>query len=282
MDIISQKQKLETQITIFSWIGGISALFALLPLLWAGYQVLGNHSFFKENELGDFIGGTSGTFASFAGLAFVYVGFLGQRLQILQQQEELELNRKELQETREEIKGQKEQLELQNKQFQIQTFESAFFEHMKINKTKFNNSMQEKSDIGKTLFESIHSFQNSVRSQLKAFDLENLEHVEKIKYIKISSERYLFPHDQSIKSIIDLIISILNLIKKNKTIIDTEYYTDLTYYSLSRVERTVLFYAVFNDDYWIESIHASEYKSFLKRFQVSDFIYYDDYKLLID
>ncbi|WPR76270.1 hypothetical protein [Algoriphagus sp. NG3] len=136
MDLTSRKSKLNKQITIFKWIGGISALVALIPLIWAGMQVFQSHSFFKENELGDFIGGTSGTFASFAALAFVYVGFLGQQLQILMQQEELEMNRQELKDTREEIKGQREQLELQNKQFQIQSFETTFFQLL----THFRNS----------------------------------------------------------------------------------------------------------------------------------------------
>ena len=114
MDIEGQKKKLNTQIKLFSWIGVISALFALIPLIWAIFQVIGKNRFYVENELGDFIGGTSGTFASFAGLAFVYVAFLGQRLQILMQQEELELNRKELRNTRKEIKGQRLQLQIQN------------------------------------------------------------------------------------------------------------------------------------------------------------------------
>ncbi|GAA0878977.1 hypothetical protein GCM10009119_19450 [Algoriphagus jejuensis] len=127
MDISQQKSTLNKQIEIFSWIGGISAVFALLPLIWAGYQVLGNHAFFKENELGDFIGGTSGTFASFAGLAFVYVAFLGQRLQILMQQEELESNRQEMEYTRMEIQGQREQLELQNNYIKNEQVVSILF-----------------------------------------------------------------------------------------------------------------------------------------------------------
>lgn len=115
MDIEKQKRALNSQIKLFRRLGVLFGVFAIVPLLWAAIQVFQAHSFFKENELGDFIGGTSGTFASFAGLAFVYIGFLGQQLQILMQQEELEMNRQELRNTRQEIKGQKEQLELQNK-----------------------------------------------------------------------------------------------------------------------------------------------------------------------
>ncbi|MBB6326965.1 ABC-type multidrug transport system fused ATPase/permease subunit [Algoriphagus iocasae] len=127
MNLEPRKRKLQTRITLFTWIGGISAVAALIPLIWAGFQVFQSHSFFRENELGDFIGGTSGTFASFAALAFVYVGFLGQQLQILMQQEELEMNRQELKDTRVEIKGQKEQLELQNKFNSETQIKNTFF-----------------------------------------------------------------------------------------------------------------------------------------------------------
>lgn len=132
MDIKGQKKKLTKQISIFTWIGGVSAVMALIPVAWAGYEVLGNHSFFKENELGDFIGGTSGTFASFAGLAFVYVAFLGQRLQILMQQEEIELNREEMKNTTKELEGQKIQLEIQNKNSSRQLLESSFYNALNI------------------------------------------------------------------------------------------------------------------------------------------------------
>ena len=115
MDLDKRKTELNSQIKLFRRLGVFFGILAIVPLVWAVIQVFQAHSFFKENELGDFIGGTSGTFASFAGLAFVYIGFLGQQLQILMQQEELEMNRQELKDTREEIKGQKVQLELQNK-----------------------------------------------------------------------------------------------------------------------------------------------------------------------
>ncbi len=65
-----------------------------------------------------------------AGLFFIYVGFLGQRLQINYQRIDLIQNRDELELTREELKGQKEQMEEQNKMFNQQQFENFFFNQL--------------------------------------------------------------------------------------------------------------------------------------------------------
>lgn len=62
----------------------------------------------KLNELGDFISGTVASLWSLAGLFFIYVAFLGQKQQLLNQQLEIMYNQAELQYTRLELKGQKE------------------------------------------------------------------------------------------------------------------------------------------------------------------------------
>lgn len=106
---------LESRIVLYLRFAWAFVIMAIVPLFYAGYVVFYENGFWKEEDLGSFIGGVSGTFAALAGVFFVYIAFLGQRISILQQQIEIQDNRKELQETREEIKGQKEQLELQNK-----------------------------------------------------------------------------------------------------------------------------------------------------------------------
>jgi hypothetical protein len=118
---------LESKITTFSFAGWVCVTGALIPLGYAGYVVFFKNQFWQEAELGSFIGGVAGTFAALAGVFFVFVAFLGQRVQILLQQQELELNRKELQETRIEIRGQKEQLELQNEQIKLTAFQNVLF-----------------------------------------------------------------------------------------------------------------------------------------------------------
>jgi hypothetical protein len=105
---------LEEKITFYSRFGWVFVICATIPLVFAFKIVVWHNEYWQESDLGSFIGGVSGTFAALAGVFFIYVAFIGQRLQILFQKEELEMNRKELKETREEIKGQKKQLKLQN------------------------------------------------------------------------------------------------------------------------------------------------------------------------
>ncbi|HEU0055193.1 MAG TPA: putative phage abortive infection protein [Longimicrobium sp.] len=84
------------------------------------------------DRLGSFLSGTVVGMWSLAGVLLVYVAFLGQRRQILNQEEEIRLNRLELKATRKELAGQRVQLELQNSIFRAQSFESTFFHLMSL------------------------------------------------------------------------------------------------------------------------------------------------------
>lgn len=125
----SKISSLETQITIYSLIGWGFVIMALFPIGNVAIDVFFKNKPWPEADLGSFLGGVSGAFAALAGVFFVFVAFLGQRISIIQQQIEIQNNIKELQDTREEIKGQKEQ-------FQIQSYEATFFNLL----THFRNS----------------------------------------------------------------------------------------------------------------------------------------------
>jgi len=84
------------------------------------------------NEFGDYLGGTVASCWALAGLFFIYVAFLGQKVEMIYQREELKLTRNELEATREELKGQREQMELQNENLRTQNFENTFFQLLKL------------------------------------------------------------------------------------------------------------------------------------------------------
>lgn len=271
MDITGEKVKLGKQITIFTWIGGVSAVVALIPLAWAGYEVLGNHSFFKENELGDFIGGTSGTFASFAGLAFVYVAFLGQRLQILMQQEELELNRKELKETRNEIRGQKEQLELQNKQFQIQSFENVFFELISFfRKQSEINFSRGYGDY--PLIEKLNEFIEEYRKSVSLDQWEKMDDHGKILYLAKIYDKNFSAGFARVRSLIEVSILILIHIDKGKNYIDPIYYHNIFKSSLNVHEQRIIFYGFFSAKIYLGEDEREFFKCFLDGFLMQNLL----------
>ena len=129
---MEEKQKkiigLEKQITLYSTLGWVFVILAIIPIGEVAIDVFIHRKPWPEVDLGTFLGGVSGTFAALAGVFFVFVAFLGQRISIIQQQIEIQNNIQELRDTREEIKGQKEQLELQNRQFKIQLNSNIFFQ----------------------------------------------------------------------------------------------------------------------------------------------------------
>ncbi len=65
---------------------------------------------------------------SLAGLLFIYIAFLGQREQIINQQLELRFSRYEMKSTRLEMLGQVEQMKKQHQLMSHQRFENTFFQ----------------------------------------------------------------------------------------------------------------------------------------------------------
>jgi hypothetical protein len=113
--------RLEIQIRYLSRAAALLVVFGSLAGFWALFQFDSSPN--ELSQLGDFFSGAVTALWSLAGLLLIYVAFLGQRRQIIHQEEELALNRFELQSTREELRGQKEQLELQR-------FETTFFQRL--------------------------------------------------------------------------------------------------------------------------------------------------------
>jgi hypothetical protein len=238
---------LENSIKIYSWIGWIFVIFAIAPIIYAVIIVISQNGSWKEEDLGAFLGGVSGTFASLAGVFFVFVAFLGQRISIIQQQIELQDNRKELQETRKEIQGQKEQLILQNKQFQIQSFESTFFRLLDFYK----------SILAKTFEKTPATLEN--RAKLFA---ENLKILESQRFIKGVSRDELIRYKKSVfdddfsyfklqnEAIIRSIYGICIHIQLNKSleIKEKQFYFDILYRQLSIPEINFIFYGFFSDE----------------------------------
>ncbi|MBL0316354.1 MAG: hypothetical protein IPP69_11460 [Flavobacteriales bacterium] len=87
-------------------IGGL--LFFIFGLYWKYL-----HPEWNLEDMGSYIAGGAGAAWGFSGLLFIYLGFLGQKQEIKNQQIELILTRDEMKASRVELKGQKEQLEAQ-------------------------------------------------------------------------------------------------------------------------------------------------------------------------
>jgi hypothetical protein len=107
----------------FVWTGCIVTVAGVLLFLF-----MNTEKGFGLSLLGDFMAGTVASIWSLAGLFFIYVAFLGQKQQLLNQQLEITYSQVEVKYTRLELKGQKEEMQAQNETLRQQKFENTFFQ----------------------------------------------------------------------------------------------------------------------------------------------------------
>ncbi len=97
-----------------------------LVVLVHGYMMIGDDTLpVTPNEVGDYIGGVTGSLWALAGVLLIYVAFLAQRKQILLQQVELSA-------TRLEVHGQRMEMKRQNAHLKRQRFENTFFQLLQL------------------------------------------------------------------------------------------------------------------------------------------------------
>lgn len=106
-------------------IGIVVIAFAVFIFYFNSYRPEEYHGY---NLMGDFLAGSVGSIWSLAGLFFVYIAFLGQKVQILQQQLDILSGQLELKYTRLQIMEQKKEMVIQNETLHIQLFENKFFQ----------------------------------------------------------------------------------------------------------------------------------------------------------
>ncbi len=121
--LISQIKTYTTWAWRFVWAGAITALLSTIF-----YFFKNTEQGFGLNLLGDFMSGTVASIWSLAGLFFIYVAFLGQKQQLLNQQIEIMYSQLEVKYTRLELSGQKEEMKEQNETLRQQKFENTFFQ----------------------------------------------------------------------------------------------------------------------------------------------------------
>lgn len=270
---------LESRIKIYSWIGWIFVILAIAPIIYAGYVVISRNGSWKEEDLGSFLGGVSGTFAALAGVFFVFVAFLGQRISIIQQQIELQDNRKELQETRKEIQGQKEQMELQNTQFQIQSFENVYFNLVKLFEKQ--SKLAFSKDYGDfPLIKKVEIFYSEMKVRILDPEWIKDNNSSKHEIIQDIFDVSFSEGFARVRTLIGAAISVLFHLERNRELIDHENYLTLFYNCLNVHEERVLFYGFFSSKIHLNSNQRKLYLEFLKIFYSAHMLHNQDKKLL--
>jgi len=188
------------------------------------------------NLFGDYIGGVVASTWSLAGLFIIYVAFLAQKQQLLQQQMELKYNRFEVKATRKEFEGQKEQMIEQNKTLKQQRFENTFFQMLNLHHQIVNSidikDGNHQNQQGRDAFKLIY---NNFRGEMTNKIKNDFGIILKI-YLKYYSKNQsdLGHYFRNLYHIIKLV--------KNSDIEDKLRYTTLVRAQLSSYELLLLFY----------------------------------------
>jgi hypothetical protein len=148
-----QEKKIKWQITLFTWLVWIFIIIGVLSGAY-GVYTFSCQSDFKLNVLGDYLGGTVASLWSLAGLFLIYIAFLGQKLQLIYQQQELIVNRKELQANRLETERQNETLSKQR--FENTFFQLLRFHHEIVQSIDLYSIGAGKNTVGRSAFEHMY------------------------------------------------------------------------------------------------------------------------------
>jgi hypothetical protein len=157
----------------FVWIGAGVTLFAVIYFICKNIEVG-----YALNLLGDFMAGTVASIWSLAGLFFIYVAFIGQKQQLLNQQLEIMYSQLEVKYTRLELSGQKEEMSQQNSTLKQQKFENTFFQLIAIH-TENVKSIDLRKTSNKTLVIAIgrdcfENFYVKIKGQIQDYQNANL------------------------------------------------------------------------------------------------------------
>ncbi|NVK09437.1 MAG: hypothetical protein HWD89_10305 [Tenacibaculum sp.] len=222
--------------------GFIVAAFGVICYLFP--QIDGNLTL---NELGDYFAGTVASSWSLAGLFFIYVAFIGQKQQLLNQQIEIIHSQVEVKATRFELQGQKEQLIEQNKTAKFQRFENTFFALLNNHTSMVNDIDIRKKDINSGGYSVSAQGRDCFKVFYTRFTKECNESSIKSKLMPISEtvECYMKSYHQNQADLGHYFRNLyhtLKLIKEEDIIENKKRYSNLLRAQLSSYELALLFY----------------------------------------
>lgn len=230
-----EENKIYRQIKIFErlvWIFIILGTF--IGLYGIAIFLTGND--LHLDGLGEFFSGSVGSLWGLAGLFLIYIAFLGQKLQLIKQQEELVLNRNELQATRIELK-------IQNETLRRQQFENSFFQLL-----KFHNGIVDTIEITTTEENLIFSGRSAFKVLFTRFSENYLEYLNgnKFETVNLINVAYLDFFKENQQFIGHYFRSLYNIVKfvhlSGIPESDKKIYTNLIRSQLSTYELLLLFY----------------------------------------
>jgi hypothetical protein len=198
-------------------------------------------------SLDDFMSGAVAAVWSLAGLFFIYVAFLGQKQQLLNQQIEIMYSQLEVKHTRQELAGQKQEMIEQNQTLKQQKFENTYFQLLSlfssiVNSMDLRNSRtKEITTSGRDCFEVFYkrlnneiSDQNHYRAEFTLNNCTSEEAVNGYEKLYDSIKSDMSHYFRTFYHIIKFI--------ENSDIENKKQYVSMARAQLSSYEQLLLFY----------------------------------------
>lgn len=242
-DIQTEVQNLNSNIRLFTLLAWICIFIGIVLVVLALFKYY-NDKVMELGDLGTFIGGTTGVLCSLSGIFFIYVAFLGQKQQLLNQQLEIRLNQLEFKATRIELEGQKQQLELQNETMKKQQFENTFFQLLQNHNDILNHldliNFREEIIKSRDCFEVIYQYmEDIVESERKKFS-----NSESDILIKQYEDIYIETFNTYQSDLSHYFTNLYHIFKfiDESNVNNKSFYTSLIRAQISRFELILLFY----------------------------------------
>lgn len=186
-----------------------------IAFVFHGICIFGLSSKDNLNLLGDYLGGTTGSFWSAAGLLVVYLAFIAQRLQ-------LEMQNEEINETKEGLEK--------------QVFENTFFNLLKLHSSTVRDIDMMVSQTPIRGKDCIRSIFNDLKSIYNNIDGDS----QNDKTINAMNE-LISKHSLDISTFFNSLFPIINMIE-NKQNEQYTYYSSIIISQLSSYETALLYY----------------------------------------
>ena len=235
-----ERTRLGRRIVIWTWVAAILVLTGLLSAVWYIYWYVwptywaGSPPNSEEMaRLGSYLQGATGSVWALATVLFIYVAFLGQRMQILLQQEALEMTNSDVAEQRRRLD---EQVAMSRKQM----FESSFFQLLAAHGRIVDGISIGKGDnreVGRDCFTHWYS-----QFRLRIFRRVAPAHVgDAKKAIEVAFEELYAQWRTDLGHYFRSLYNLIKFVKAAK-VSDPRLYTNLVRAQMSDQEVLILFY----------------------------------------
>jgi hypothetical protein len=251
--------RLESRIALYTWFAWVLIAIGFLTLVVPLLSDAFGYTLFQlpPNEIGDYAAGITGSLFALAGVFFLYIAFLGQRIQILLQQYEIRQTQEEIRLQTSAIQAQNEQLQEQNEEQHRTAFENNFFQLVSL-LASLRDDLKYKELVGPELMR--HVFQEFIKAH--RLHTNQMKCHTAAETIDQSFDRVYVALGFNLDHYFRNVYTVMKYIKQNENKNEERFYSNILRAQLSDIELKLIFY------YGLTPIAAEKFKPLIEEFHM--------------